>query len=658
MRRKEAGRKNSSSSTTTTSDDGGGSDEKRTSNAVGFVLDGGIADTTTKGPMTPVSSFGGTKKRQRMEGKEEDRKSQSFSAASRSNPAALDIGRGESRRKGGKEEEEEEEEEKERRMAQDEPTSAISPSKFGATPAAHDLVHGNSRRKEERRLAQVAARPSKVGSRIADEDLPDERSSIALDRRVMTKIDEPNNGPNGKVVSKSPSSGRNSIGVEMTSQCARPSKRCDDDENARDSTSKSSDKKNVADSHRGHIPDVDRTTSARIDDEVNGSPKKKSKKKKKKKKEGEGASTPIMTAAAAGSRESHHPPPPKNSNIVARANRTAEAKDDGPRVKISIPKPSQMSTLQRDFLERLTSSRFRELNEELYTHTSRLSFERFTEEPELFDQYHVGFRKQAESWPLNPVDVIYKKIVAGWTRDRQKEGGDVVGRRGKEKTVIADFGCGDAKLAERLLALRMGRDGKSLAQASAKTTSKGDTCPFEIFSFDLVSGGNPLVTPADMSDVPLPDEGVDVAVYSLALMGTNVADFVREAWRVLRFNGVLRIAEVRSRFETASGCGPDEEDGMITGKRAKSNNGKRHHPAKAGGSHIRASRRDAPDDEPKPLMLLDEFISLMERCGFQCTYMDRSNKMFLFMDFVKLNGSTGLSEKERFTAKACIYKKR
>ena len=179
---------------------------------------------------------------------------------------------------------------------------------------------------------------------------------------------------------------------------------------------------------------------------------------------------------------------------------------------------------------------------------------------------------------------------------------------GTKKTVIADFGCGDAKLAEKLLALRIGKDGKTLAQASTKKTAS--CSPFEVHSFDLVSGGNPLVTPADMSSVPLPDEAVDVAVYSLALMGTNVADFVREAWRVLRFNGVLRVAEVRSRFETASGGTPDEED-ETNNKRGKSNNGKRHHPAKFGGGN-RANKRNPTDDgvgdaPPQHLMLLDDF---------------------------------------------------
>ena len=53
-----------------------------------------------------------------------------------------------------------------------------------------------------------------------------------------------------------------------------------------------------------------------------------------------------------------------------------------------------------------------------------------------------------------------------------------------------------------------------------------------------------------MAHVPLPDNSVDVAVFCLSLMGTNLADYIREARRVLKpATGVMKVAEVRSRFE-------------------------------------------------------------------------------------------------------------
>lgn len=338
-----------------------------------------------------------------------------------------------------------------------------------------------------------------------------------------------------------------------------------------------------------------------------------------------------------------------------------------PQMKISLPKPSMMSTLQKAFLERLTSSRFRELNEELYTKPSQDSFKQFTDNPELFDQYHVGFRKQVKEWPVNPVDVICKKVVNAWKKEMH-QGAQIYSntnnkkklRENIEKVMVADFGCGDAKLAERLLSLKVGKDGQLTNQPSPKGNKgkqRGD-CPFDVRSFDLVSGGNPLVTPADMSNVPLPDESVDVGVYCLALMGTNVADFVRESWRVLKFNGVLRVAEVRSRFET-SAAEPERSSDKQKGKfgnhkKLKSRNNMHHNNNKRN----KTNDNNDEDDIPKPLMLLDEFMALMQRCGFQCTNLDRSNKMFLFMDFIKVDGGSGLSEHENFSAKPCIYKRR
>ena len=100
------------------------------------------------------------------------------------------------------------------------------------------------------------------------------------------------------------------------------------------------------------------------------------------------------------------------------------------------------SALQQSFLARLSGSRFRELNEDLYTTTSETAFKRFSENPELFDQYHEGFRKQVSQWPVNPVDVIIR-----WIR---KKGAQKQGSKKKGSLVIADFGCGDAKLGKVL----------------------------------------------------------------------------------------------------------------------------------------------------------------------------------------------------------------
>ncbi|EFA75444.1 hypothetical protein PPL_11524 [Heterostelium album PN500] len=155
----------------------------------------------------------------------------------------------------------------------------------------------------------------------------------------------------------------------------------------------------------------------------------------------------------------------------------------------------------------LRGSRFRYLNEILYTSESDKAFDEFKSDPTLFDQYHTGFAAQVEHWPINPLDLIIQ--------DLQK--------LTQKNLVIADFGCGEARLAESL-------------------ESK-----FKVHSFDLVAK-NERVVACDVKNVPLPDKSVDIVVFCLSLMGTNFLDFIVEANRVLKPNGKLMIAEIESRI--------------------------------------------------------------------------------------------------------------
>jgi hypothetical protein len=89
--------------------------------------------------------------------------------------------------------------------------------------------------------------------------------------------------------------------------------------------------------------------------------------------------------------------------------------------------------------------------------------------------------------------------------------------------VIGDFGCGEAKLAEAV---------------SDRHT---------VHSFDHVAVNDDVVA-CDMAHVPLDDETLDVAIFSLSLMGANFTDYLREAHRTLRLDGQLHIMEATARF--------------------------------------------------------------------------------------------------------------
>ena len=67
--------------------------------------------------------------------------------------------------------------------------------------------------------------------------------------------------------------------------------------------------------------------------------------------------------------------------------------------------------------------------------------------------------------------------------------------------------------------------------------------PQRVYSFEHVAI-NDKVTACDMKKVPLADEALDVAVFSLSLMGKNWSEYITEAKRCLVTNGILIVAEM------------------------------------------------------------------------------------------------------------------
>ena len=226
---------------------------------------------------------------------------------------------------------------------------------------------------------------------------------------------------------------------------------------------------------------------------------------------------------------------------------------------------AKRTALRSKVARKMEGARFRWINEQLYTTTGNKAKQMFDEDPSLFDVYHSGFATQVSKWPLNPLD----KIIA-YVRSLPAD------------FVIADFGCGEARLAQSV--------------------------SHTVHSFDLVAT-NSSVTACDMAHVPLPKRSVNVAVFCLSLMGSNVSDFIREARRVLKNGGVLKICEIASRMES-----------------------------------------------------VEEFIANVELFGFKLIKTDTISKMFLDFEFrVKSNKdvarSSGCSV-PNIHLNPCIYKRR
>ncbi len=136
---------------------------------------------------------------------------------------------------------------------------------------------------------------------------------------------------------------------------------------------------------------------------------------------------------------------------------------------------------------------------------SEFTNQRLKSNPEEWAQYHTLYREARKDWAVVP----YEDMIR-WYQQRSGY-------------TIGDFGCGEAKIAEAL---------------SDQHT---------VFSFDHVAI-NDDVTACDMAHVPLDDETLDVAIFSLSLMGANFNDYIQEAYRTLKLDGHVHIIEATSRF--------------------------------------------------------------------------------------------------------------
>ncbi|KAH6607449.1 ribosomal rna-processing 8 [Trichoderma cornu-damae] len=295
------------------------------------------------------------------------------------------------------------------------------------------------------------------------------------------------------------------------------------------------------------------------------------------------------------------------------------------------PAPPKLTPLQASMREKLISARFRHLNETLYTRPSEEAFKLFQESPEMFDEYHEGFRRQVKVWPENPVDGFLQDI-----RTRAKIMTPGKGRpnapplkliasclpRTAGTCTIADLGCGDARLAESLQADK-------------------DKLRLDVRSFDLQSP-SPLVTKADIADIPMEDGSVNVAIFCLALMGTNWLDFVEEAYRLLHWKGELWVAEIKSRF------GPVRNKNApvthsVGNRRKPTKKEAQAKEAEAAGRFERdlAVEVDGQDDQRRETDV-SAFVEALRRRGFVLQggedgreAVDLSNRMFVTMRFIK-----------------------
>lgn len=209
-----------------------------------------------------------------------------------------------------------------------------------------------------------------------------------------------------------------------------------------------------------------------------------------------------------------------------------------------------LTALQAQMLSKLSGSRFRTINEKLYTTASDEAVRMIDAAPAMFDEYHQGFREQVRSWPKNPLDRIvdlFDPSTASSANAKGKGKGKASSSAGTAASqftkspkarfgagaLVVDLGAGEGGLAKKLVPKGVKVLCYDLVTTKDGWVRKQDTAAI---------GGLPLPGYFDDDDPlalqPQPQgsaEGVaDVAVFCLSLMGTNWIHMLLEAKRVLR----------------------------------------------------------------------------------------------------------------------------
>ncbi|KAI3612375.1 ribosomal rna-processing protein 8 [Moniliophthora roreri] len=225
-----------------------------------------------------------------------------------------------------------------------------------------------------------------------------------------------------------------------------------------------------------------------------------------------------MPLRAADKRESTSSlPPAKKAKTKHERSASQETFVKQP-IETSEESITSLTAMQKSMKQSLEGAQFRLINEILYKNDSQEARRLMQEDPSMYTEAcHNSFADT----PKTHISVFISTLA-----------------KYPKKTVIADLGCGDAAIARNLIPEGMA-----------------------VLSYDLMSD-SPFVVETDICGrLPLPgSEGsdghksngegqvVDVVVFSLSLMGTNWPSSIREAWRILKADGDLKIAEVASRF--------------------------------------------------------------------------------------------------------------
>lgn len=147
---------------------------------------------------------------------------------------------------------------------------------------------------------------------------------------------------------------------------------------------------------------------------------------------------------------------------------------------------------------------FSEMNKRWSVTRSDNTYERLKKDPSEWYYYHTLYSEKRKTWLEIPYMEIAKKINV------------------RPDWVVGDFGCGENLLSKEI--------------------------KNKVHAFDHVAIDD-TVYACDIKSVPIEDGILDVAVFSLSLMGSNHTDYFKEAYRTLKTYGNIFVCEPASKWE-------------------------------------------------------------------------------------------------------------
>lgn len=187
--------------------------------------------------------------------------------------------------------------------------------------------------------------------------------------------------------------------------------------------------------------------------------------------------------------------------------------------KTMTAKLKQSSTQKNQSIVK-TKSKLSALHQKYKTMNSSNLSELFNKEPHLWTEYHEIAEKCEEGFTEEEIQNIpYTRIIKYLENLK-------IGR----KKYIADLGCGKARIHTHFKDYKL----------------------FKFYNYDHIAIDDTVIS-ADISNIPLEDNKINIAILCLSMWGSNCKEFIKEGYRILEDNGILLIIEPARRWMGDSG---------------------------------------------------------------------------------------------------------